>query len=62
MRPRATLRPIIDSFGRVIFTQWDHLQRDQEADADANAGTPGENCYYGGPGRPAAVRHVQLHR
>jgi uncharacterized protein (TIGR03437 family) len=22
--------PIIDSFGRVIFTRWDHLQRDQQ--------------------------------
>ena len=26
--------PSIDSFGRVIFTKWDHLQRDQQADAD----------------------------
>src|SRR5262249_14309043 len=30
----------IDSFGRVIFTRWDHLQRDQQADADAD--NPGE--------------------
>ena len=46
--PSGDFTPIVDSFGRVIFTQWDHLQRDQEADADANAGTPGQNCYYGG--------------
>lgn len=24
----------IDSFGRIIFTKWDHLKRDQQADAD----------------------------
>ena len=46
--PSGNFTPIIDSFGRVIFTQWDHLQRDQQADADASAGTPGENCYAGG--------------
>jgi hypothetical protein len=37
--PSGDFTPSIDSFGRVIFTQWDHLQRDQQADADrANAG------------------------
>jgi hypothetical protein len=29
--------PSIDSFGRVIFTRWDHLQQDQQADADRAA-------------------------
>ncbi len=24
----------LDSFGRIIFTKWDHLKRDQQADAD----------------------------
>ncbi|MBC7714715.1 MAG: hypothetical protein H7177_15320 [Rhizobacter sp.] len=24
----------VDSFGRIIFTKWDHLKRDQQADAD----------------------------
>lgn len=33
--PSGDFTPILDSFGRVIFTQWDHLQRDQQADADA---------------------------
>ncbi|HEX8153574.1 MAG TPA: hypothetical protein VF698_10630, partial [Thermoanaerobaculia bacterium] len=28
--------PTIDSYGRVLFTRWDHLQRDQQADADAD--------------------------
>ena len=32
--PSGAFTPIIDSFGRVIFTQWDHLQRDQHADFD----------------------------
>ncbi len=39
--PSGDFTPIIDSFGRVIFTQWDHLKRDQQADADKFAG--GEN-------------------
>jgi hypothetical protein len=47
--PSGDFTPSVDSFGRVVFTQWDHLQRDQEADADANATTPGVNCYYGNP-------------
>ncbi|MBK8527766.1 MAG: hypothetical protein IPL57_11950 [Rubrivivax sp.] len=41
--PSGAFTPRIDSFGRVIFTRWDHLQRDQQADADragtANYGT-----------------------
>ncbi|NJN84332.1 MAG: hypothetical protein HC802_20010, partial [Caldilineaceae bacterium] len=37
--PSGDFTPTIDSFGRVIFTQWDHLQRDQHADADAHFGT-----------------------
>lgn len=38
--PSGAFTPTIDSFGRVIFTRWDHLQRDQQADADAdNPGT-----------------------
>jgi hypothetical protein len=41
--PSGDFTPILDSFGRIIFTQWDHLQRDQQADGDANAGT-GQNC------------------
>ncbi len=33
--PSGDFTPIVDSFGRVLFTRWDHLQRDQQADADA---------------------------
>ena len=36
--PSGSFTPILDSFGRVIFTRWDHLQRDQQADADAQGG------------------------
>lgn len=32
--PSGAFTPILDSYGRVIFTRWDHLQRDQQADAD----------------------------
>lgn len=31
--PSGDFHPIVDSFGRVIFTRWDHLQRDQQKDA-----------------------------
>lgn len=34
--PSGSFTPIVDSFGRVIFTRWDHLQRDQQADADVD--------------------------
>ncbi|MEK6373980.1 MAG: hypothetical protein AABO58_14940 [Acidobacteriota bacterium] len=37
--PSGLFSPSIDSFGRVIFTRWDHLQRDQQADADATEGS-----------------------
>lgn len=45
--PSGDFTPIIDSFGRVIFTRWDHLQRDQEADADAEALALGQALPYG---------------
>ncbi len=32
--PSGDFTPIIDHWGRVVFTRWDHLQRDQQADAD----------------------------
>jgi hypothetical protein len=45
--PSGDFTPIIDSFGRVIFTRWDHLQRDQQADADAGALADGDPLQYG---------------
>ncbi|WP_156383734.1 hypothetical protein [Pseudoxanthomonas sp. Root65] len=32
--PSGAFTPTIDSFGRLIFTRWDHLQRDQQAEGD----------------------------
>ena len=31
--PSGSFRPFVDSYGHIIFTRWDHLQRDQQADA-----------------------------
>ena len=33
--PSGDFDPMVDSFGRLLFTRWDHLQRDQQADAQA---------------------------
>lgn len=30
--PSGSYGPFVDSFGRLIFTRWDHLQRDQQAE------------------------------
>jgi hypothetical protein len=30
--PSGAFRPIVDSFGRVVFSRWDHLERDQQKD------------------------------
>ncbi len=32
--PSGDFNPIVDSFGRVVFIQWDHLERDSKADLD----------------------------
>lgn len=34
--PSGSFDPIVDRYGRVLFTRWDHLQRDQQADASGN--------------------------
>lgn len=34
--PSGAFSPTIDSFGRIIFTRWDHLQRDQQQDANSH--------------------------
>jgi len=44
--PSGDFTPSIDSFGRVVFTQWDHLQRDQQADGDNAAEAQGGTCVY----------------
>lgn len=34
--PSGNFDPMVDSFGRLLFTRWDHLQRDQQADQAGN--------------------------
>lgn len=34
--PSGVFSPFVDSYGRVVFTRWDHLQRDQQADDPDN--------------------------
>ncbi len=36
--PSGAFSPSVDSFGRVLFTRWDHLVRDQQADDDNACG------------------------
>lgn len=35
--PSGDFLPFIDSYGRILVTRWDHLQRDQQADLDVDA-------------------------
>lgn len=34
--PSGSFDPFVDRYGRVVFTRWDHLQRDQQGDGDDN--------------------------
>ncbi len=43
--PSGAFSPLIDTAGRVIFSRWDHLQRDQQADTDWNYGTDTYGCF-----------------
>ncbi|MBK6289371.1 MAG: hypothetical protein IPJ33_05405 [Gammaproteobacteria bacterium] len=44
--PSGVTYPTVDSYGRILFTKWDHLQRDQQADADVfDAGSYGSFNY-----------------
>ncbi len=44
--PSGAFSPSIDSFGRVIFTRWDHLQRDQQAESDQSASSSFKSVDY----------------
>ncbi len=33
--PSGSFNPIVDSFGRVLYTRWDHLQQDQQAEVQS---------------------------
>lgn len=34
--PSGSFDPFVDRYGRIVFSRWDHLQRDQQADAGGN--------------------------
>ncbi len=34
--PSGSFDPFVDRYGRVVFTRWDHLQRDQQGDGASN--------------------------
>lgn len=36
--PSGSFDPIVDTYGRIVFSRWDHLQRDQQAAADEGGG------------------------
>jgi hypothetical protein len=50
--PSGSFDPLLDSSGRVIFTRWDHLQRDQQADV---AGNPSGNFNWASEAQNAAI-------
>ncbi len=60
--PSGDFTPTIDSYGRVVFTQWDHLQQDQQADADR--GNPQDPPYgsfnYSHEGANAAILNTRV--
>jgi len=37
--PSGAFSPLVDIAGRIIFSRWDHLQRDQQADTDWENGS-----------------------
>jgi hypothetical protein len=45
--PSGAFSPIVDSYGRVVFTRWDHLQQDQLAQRDRDAGANGVALPFG---------------
>lgn len=45
--PSGSFYPIVDSYGRILYTRWDHLQRDQQADADRRERKAGQQATYG---------------
>lgn len=45
--PSGDFTPSIDSYGRVLFTRWDHLQRDQQADQDNRDKAQSQMLTYG---------------
>ena len=53
--PSGDFRPLIDSYGRLIFSRWDHLQRDSHADVDIMDGNTFGSFNYSDESAGAAV-------
>jgi hypothetical protein len=45
--PSGSFHPIVDSVGRILYTRWDHLQADQQAEADTNSENAGQGTVFG---------------
>jgi hypothetical protein len=45
--PSGSFDPLVDSFGRVMFTRWDHLQADQQAEDDVEQEAAGQPVRFG---------------
>jgi hypothetical protein len=65
--PSGAFSPTIDSYGRVVFTRWDHLQQDQLAERDRDAlgnrvALPFKSFNYAGEaaGAPALATREEL--
>jgi hypothetical protein len=54
--PSGAFSPFIDSYGRVVFTRWDHLTTDPNADSDALGLTHKGSFIYVDESPGAAVR------
>jgi len=43
--PSGAFSPVLDRAGRIVFSRWDHLQRDQQADSDWYYGQVTYGCF-----------------
>ena len=43
--PSGAFTPFVDSFGRVVYTQWDHLEQDRQANIGHDGCMPAEKWY-----------------
>jgi hypothetical protein len=53
--PSGDFRPIVDSYGRVLFSRWDHMQRDSQADKDTLVGNTFGSFNYSDESASASV-------
>lgn len=54
--PSGSSHPFVDSYGRIMFTRWDHLQRDQQCDTQDGKQTHG--CFNYASEDPGAARNT----